>query len=45
MSARWKAAIDRIERGELRPAEVAMMDQFATMLSDPSPDAPRIMEV
>ena len=45
MHARWKAAIDRIERGEIRPAEAAMMDQFAAMLTDPSPDAPKIMEV
>jgi hypothetical protein len=44
-AARWREATDRLQRGELRPAEVAMMDQFATMLSDPSPDAPRIMEV
>jgi len=45
MSERWKAAIARIERGEIRPAEAAMIDQFAAMLSDQSPDAPRIMEV
>jgi hypothetical protein len=29
----------------MRPAEQAMADQLAAMLGDPSPDAPRIMEV
>ena len=45
MSERWQQAIDRIKSGELRPAETAMADQFAAMLGDTSPDAPRIMEV
>jgi hypothetical protein len=45
MSKRWQAAIERIKTGELRPAEMAMADQFTAMLSDTSPDAPRIMEV
>jgi hypothetical protein len=44
-SARWQEAIDRISRGEMRPAETAMADQLAAMLGDTSPDAPRIMEV
>ena len=43
--ARWQQAIDRIGRGELRPAETAMADQLGAMLADPSPDAPKIMEV
>jgi hypothetical protein len=45
MSERWQAAIDRIGSGEWRPAERAMADQLAAFLSDPSPDAPRVMEV
>lgn len=45
MSERWQAAIERIGSGEVRPAEQAMMDQLAAMLGDPSPGAPRIMEV
>jgi hypothetical protein len=45
MSERWQEAIDRVGRGEMRPAETAMADQLAAMLGDPSPDAPRIMEV
>ena len=42
---RWQEAIDRIRTGELRPAETAMADQLGAMLADPSPDAPKIMEV
>ena len=45
MSERWQAAIDAIESGELRPAVRALGDQLGAMLSDPSPDAPTIMEV
>jgi hypothetical protein len=45
MSERWKDAIARVGRGELKPSETAMLDQFASMLADESPDAPRIMEV
>jgi hypothetical protein len=45
MSERWQAAIERIGSGEMRPAEQAMADQLAAMLEDPSPDAPKIMEV
>jgi hypothetical protein len=44
-SKRWLEAIDRVSRGEIRPAETAMADQLAAMLSDTSPGAPRIMEV
>jgi hypothetical protein len=46
MSERWQEAIDRVGSGELRPAEIAMADQFAAFLSDPDPgDGPRIMQV
>ncbi len=45
MSARWQEAIARVGRGEVRPAETAMMDQIAAALSNPSPDAPRIIEI
>jgi len=45
MSERWQEAIDRIGRGEVRPAETAMMDQLAAALGDPSPDAPRVVEI
>ena len=45
MDEKWKEAIDRFESGEMRPAEQAMADQLGAMLSDLSPDAPRIMEV
>lgn len=44
-SARWQEAIDRVSRGEIRPAVRAMGDQLAAMLGDASPGAPRIMEV
>jgi len=44
-SARWQEAIDRVSRGEIRPAETAMGDQLAAMLSDTSLGAPRAMEV
>ena len=42
---RWQEAIDRIGRGEIRPAEIAVADQLGAFLSDPSPDSPKIMEV
>jgi hypothetical protein len=42
---RWKAAIDRIGKGETRPAETAMADQLGAFLSDPSPDGPKVMEI
>jgi hypothetical protein len=46
MSERWRQAIKRVESGELRPAETAMVDQLAAFLSDPDPgDGPRIMQV
>lgn len=45
MDERWKAAIDRISAGELRPAETAMADQLGVLLSDPAPDGPKVMEV
>ena len=45
MSEVWQEAIDRIGRGEMRPAEVAMADQMGAFLTDPAPDSPRIMEV
>lgn len=44
-SKRWREAIDRVSRGEIRPAVAAMGDQLTAMLSDTSPDAPRVMEV
>ena len=45
MSEVWQEAIDRIGRGEMRPAETAMADQLGAFLTDPAPDGPRIMEV
>ena len=45
MNARWREAIARVQRGEIRPAEVALMDQVAAALSNPAPDAPRIIEI
>jgi hypothetical protein len=45
MSEVWQDAIARIGSEPMRPAVRAMGDQLAAMLSDPSPDAPRIMEV
>ncbi len=45
MRERWLGAARRIQSGELRPAERAMMDRLSAMLGDPSPDAPRIMEI
>lgn len=45
MSERWQEAIDRIGRGEVRPAAVAMMDQLAAALGDPSPDAPKVIRI
>lgn len=45
MSGRWQEAINRIGRGEVRPAETAMMDQLAAALGDPSPDAPKVVEI
>ena len=45
MGERWKAAIERLESGDLRPAETAMADQLGAFLSDPAPGAPKIMEV
>ena len=45
MSARWREAIARVQRGELRPAETAMMDQLAAALTDPSPDGPNIIRI
>lgn len=45
MSERWQAAIARIGAGDLRPAEVALGDQLAATLSDPSPGASRIIEI
>ena len=45
MSEVWQAAIDRIGKGEMHPAEVALGDQLGAFLSDPSPDGPKIMEV
>lgn len=44
-SRRWRDAIARVERGEIRPAETAFMDQLAATLGDPSADGPRIMEI
>jgi len=43
--ARWQEAIARVQRGELRPSEVAMMDQLASALGDPSPDAPKVIVI
>jgi len=43
--ARWREAIERIRRGEIRPAETAMMDQIAAALGDPSPDSPKIIRI
>lgn len=45
MSERWQAAIDRVASGKMRPAERAMADQLGAMLGDPSPGAPRVMEI
>lgn len=45
MSERWQAAIDRISKGDLRPAEIALGDQLAATLGDPSPAAPRVMKL
>jgi hypothetical protein len=42
---RWQQAIAAIKSGSLRPGLAAAADQLGAMLSDPSPDAPRIMEV
>lgn len=43
--ARWREAIARVQRGELRPSETAMMDQMTAALGDTSPDAPRVIEI
>jgi len=43
--ARWREAIARVQRGELRPSEVAMMDQLAAGLSDPSPDGVKVIRI
>lgn len=45
MSDRWKQAIARVGRGEVRPAETAMMDQLAAALGDPSPDSPKVVRI
>ena len=45
MSERWQAAIHRIGKGEMRPAETALADQLGAFLTEPSPDSPKIMEV
>jgi hypothetical protein len=42
---RWQDAIDRVTRGEVRPAEIAFMDQLAATFTDPSPDSPRIIRI
>jgi hypothetical protein len=44
-SACWREAIERVQRGELRPAVVAMMDQVAAGLSDPSPDGVKVIRI
>lgn len=44
MSARWKAAIDRIGKGNLRPSEVAAMDQLGAALTGPG-DGPRVIRI
>ena len=45
MDERWQAAIDRIGSGQLRPAETALADQLGALLSDPSPDSPKVMRI
>ena len=45
MSDRWKEAIARVGRGEVRPAETAMMDQLSAALGDPSPAAPKVIKI
>ena len=44
-AARWREAIARVQRGELRPSEIAMMDQVAAALGDTSPDAPKVIVI
>jgi hypothetical protein len=43
--ARWQEAIARVARGEVRPAEVAMMDQVTAGLGDPSPDGVKVIRI
>lgn len=43
--ALWREAIGRVQRGEVRPAEVAAMDQLFAALGDTSPGAPRVIGI
>jgi len=45
MSARWREAIARVERGELRPSERAAMDQLAAGLLDDSGGGPKVIRI
>jgi hypothetical protein len=43
--ARWQEAIARVQRGDLRPSEVAMMDQVAAGLGDTSPGGGKVIRI
>lgn len=45
MSARWKEAMERVQRGELRPSEIAMADQLFAGIKDDTQDGVRIIEI
>jgi|ERR1700677_709747 len=45
MPARWKEAIARVQAGDVRPAEVAMMDQLFAALTDEDGRGPRIITI
>jgi hypothetical protein len=45
MSARWEEAIARVQAGDFRPAELAMMEQLSAALTGESPDSPRVITI